>query len=62
MIYGLGNVILAFTLSVYYVIAFYSCVFAYRRLKRPGVSSEVREMFFKKHAAYVVMFIIIWSV
>ena len=33
-----------------------------RRLARPGVSKNVREMFFKKHAIYVIIFIAIWVI
>ena len=53
---------LASTLSVYIVVAIYSTVFAYRRLHRPGVSKEVREMFVKKHFLYVLVFILIWTI
>jgi hypothetical protein len=38
MISGAGNLALAFTLSIYILVAIYSFVFAYRRLERPGVS------------------------
>lgn len=62
MIYGFGNIILCFTLASYLVIAFYSVVFAYARLNRPGVSKEVRAMCFKKHLYYVLMFVVIWTI
>lgn len=62
LIYGFGNVILVFTLTSYLIIAFYSVVFAYARLNRPGVSKEVRAMCFKKHLYYVMMFVTIWTV
>ena len=62
LIYGFGNVILVFTLTSYLIIAFYSVVFAYARLNRPGVSKEVRAMCFKKHLYYVIMFVAIWTV
>jgi hypothetical protein len=55
------NVMLAMTLSIYIVVAVYSVVFSYRRLNRPGVSKEVRELFFKKHFYYVAVFTIIWA-
>lgn len=41
--------------------ALYSCVYAYRRLTRPGMSAEVRYVFIRKHIAYVATFIIIWT-
>ena len=41
--------------------ALFSCVYAYRRLTRPGMSAEVRFVFIRKHIAYVGTFIIIWT-
>jgi len=41
--------------------ALFSCVYAYRRLTRPGMSAEVRYVFIRKHIAYVATFIIIWT-
>jgi len=49
--------LIAFVLS-----ALYSCVYAYRRLTRPGMSSEVRFVFIRKHIFYVSVFIIFWTV
>jgi hypothetical protein len=43
------------------LLALYSCVFAYRRLTRPGMSSEVRYVFIRKHIFYVTVFIILWT-
>ena len=57
----MSNVMLAMTLSVYIVVAVYSVVYSYRRLNRPGTSKEVRELFFKKHFYYVVVFTFIWA-
>lgn len=41
--------------------ALYSCVYAYRRLTRPGMSAEVRLVFIRKHIAYVGTFIFVWT-
>ena len=49
--YNLG---LGATVSFLMVIGFYSVMFAYRRLKRPGMSIEMRGLFLKKHAIYIV--------
>jgi hypothetical protein len=49
-------------LSVYIIIALYSCIFAMRRLMRPGVSKEIRYAFLIHHFLYVVTFIFIWSI
>jgi len=38
-----------------------SCVYAYRRLTRPGMSLEIRKYFIRKHILYVITFIIIWT-
>lgn len=54
--------ILAYTLSIYIIVAIYSTVFAFRRLNRPGVSKEVRSMFLKKHLIYVIVFIVLWTI
>lgn len=59
---GSGNIILAYTLSIYIIVAIYSTVFAFRRLNRPGVSKEVRSMFLKKHLIYVIVFIVLWTI
>jgi len=48
-------------LIAFILIALYSCVFAYRRLTRPGMSSEVRYVFIRKHITYVTVFIILWT-
>jgi hypothetical protein len=56
----LYNLLIGFLLSVYMLVGFYSIIFAYRRLVRPGVSIEMRKLFFKKHASYVFTFIFIW--
>lgn len=48
-------------MSGYILAAIYSVIYAYRRLERPGVSKEVRQMFLKKHFVYVIVFIILWT-
>jgi hypothetical protein len=57
-----GNLIMAMILSIYIVVAIFSTVYSYRRLKRPGVSQEVRSMFFRKHFLYVCFFIFLWTI
>ena len=52
---------LALLLSIYMLFSFYSIIVAFRRLVRPGVSIEMRKLFLKKHAIYVLVFIIIWT-
>uniref|UniRef100_A0A7S3JEQ7 PIPK domain-containing protein n=1 Tax=Euplotes harpa TaxID=151035 RepID=A0A7S3JEQ7_9SPIT len=52
---------LATLLSVYILISIFSVIYAARMLSRPGISSEIRIMFIKKHVLYAVCFIIIWS-
>lgn len=53
---------MAMMLSIYIVVAIYSVVYSYRRLMRPGVSKEVRSMFFQKHRNYVCIFIVLWTI
>jgi hypothetical protein len=43
------------------MLALYSCVFAFRRLTRPGMSQEVRFVFIRKHIIYVFSFVFLWS-
>jgi hypothetical protein len=62
MMVSSGNLILAIALSIYIIVAFYSTIFAYRRLQRPGVSKTVRQLFVKKHFLYVIVFIFIWTI
>lgn len=40
--------------------AAYSCTYAYRKLTRPGTSSEIKFVFIRKHITYVLTFSIIW--
>ena len=49
------NLILGVTLSCYMLIGLYSVIFAVRRLCKSGVSKEMRILFVKKHAIYVVV-------
>ena len=54
------NLVLGVNLSFYMLVGFYSIIFAFRRLVRPGVSIEMRKLFLKKHALYVILLIFIW--
>lgn len=54
------DIILGINLSLFMLVGFYSIILAYKRLVRPGVSIEMRKLFLKKHALYVVALIIIW--
>lgn len=54
--------VLALLLSIYIIVALYSCIYALRKLSRPGVSKEIRQMFLYKHFSYVASFIIIWTI
>ena len=56
----LFNLILGLSLSIYMLMGFYSIIYSIRRLMRPGVSFEMRKLFIKKHASYVIFLILIW--
>jgi hypothetical protein len=58
---AITSLISAFATTVYILMALFSCVYAYRRLTRPGMSKEIRLFFIRKHIAYVATFIIIWT-
>lgn len=47
-------------MTVYIIMATYSCTYAYRKLTRPGTSSEIKFVFIRKHITYVLTFSIIW--
>ena len=47
-------------MSIFMLVGFYSIIFSCQRLSRPGVSIEMRKLFIRKHAAYVLCLIIIW--
>ena len=47
---------------VFVLYAFYSAIYAYRRLTRPGMSQEVKHIFISKHITYVGAFIFVWTV
>lgn len=49
------------SLTAFILMGIYSCVYAYRRLTRPGMSAEIRLFFVRKHISYVATFIFIWS-
>ena len=48
-VFSLNHMILAFSVTLYLMIAIYSVVFSSRRLNRPGMSKELRQLFSKKH-------------
>jgi hypothetical protein len=56
----LYNLAIGICLSLYMLVAFYSVIFAFKRLVRPGVSIHMRKLFLKKHAIYVIALMIIW--
>lgn len=53
------NIYMSMSLTIFMMVGFYSIIFAYRRLFRPGVSFQMRRMFLKKHGIYVAMLILI---
>jgi len=55
------DISLIMILTVYICVSVFSIIYATKMLFRPGISSEVRKTFLKKHVAYVFFFILIWS-
>ena len=55
------SLIACLQMTVYIIMALYSCTFAFRKLTRPGMSAEVRYIFIRKHIAYVGTFIFVWT-
>jgi hypothetical protein len=56
-----SHMILSMCLSVYMIVAIYSCVYASRRLHRPSINRDVRHFFLKKHYIFVTIFIVVWG-
>eukprot|EP00347_Sterkiella_histriomuscorum_P009160 403342290 len=56
-----SNLVVAMSLSIYIIVALYSCVYAQRRLARPGLKNRERWFFLRKHYSYVGVFILIWT-
>jgi hypothetical protein len=50
------------TISTYIFMAVYSCVYAYNRLSKPGMSEEIRKFFLRKHISYVAAFVAVWTI
>ena len=57
-----AHLILAMSLSLYIIVALYSCIFAMRKLTRPGMSKEIKAYFIRRHFLYVFSFIVIWTI
>lgn len=55
------NASMAVILTLYILVSLFSIVYAARMLSRPGISSEIRQIFMKKHVLYSISFIIIWT-
>ena len=54
------NISLVSVVTIYIIAALTSIFYAARMLNRPGISSEIRQIFMKKHVIYTISFIIIW--
>lgn len=57
----LFSLIACLQMTIYILMALFSCVYAFRRLTRPGMSAEIRTVFVRKHIGYVATFIIVWT-
>ena len=55
------NFFLVFYYEILLLYAFYSLIFALKRLFRKGVSYKVRTEFLKKHTLYVITVIVVWT-
>mmetsp|Transcript_450 Transcript_450/g.909 ORF Transcript_450/g.909 Transcript_450/m.909 type:complete len:157 (+) Transcript_450:785-1255(+) len=53
----LYNYLIIFSVQMLMIIGFYSIIVSCRRLGRPGVSTEMRSLFLRKHMLYVVVLI-----
>jgi len=46
---------------IYFAVSLYSCFFAWRRLRRPGMSTEVKKIFMRKQISYVIAYMLMWT-
>lgn len=56
-----AHLILSLVLSLYMMVAIYSCVYAARRLARPTINKKIMSVFLTKHYFYVFIFIFVWG-
>ena len=61
MILSCLRLVAVIQMTLYILMATYSCTYAYRKLTRPGTSSEIKFVFVRKHIFYVLTFSGIWS-
>ena len=54
------NVILCFLFMIFVLLAFFSVIYAIKRLCRKGVTKYARTQFVVKHIMYVIVMIISW--
>ena len=54
------NIALVMMFSIFMLLAFYSVIFAIKRLFRNGVSKKARAQFVYKHISYVIVILISW--
>lgn len=59
---AISNTIQAIVLSVYIMFALFSIIYSGWMLSRPGISSDIKNMFLRKHVSYTLGFIVIWSI
>ena len=55
------NYFLILYFQLFVLTAFYSVIYAFKRLVRKGVSAKARWQFFIKHLSYVFVLLIVWS-
>lgn len=48
--------------TIFMFTAFYSVIFACKRLRREGIDGDERNQFLKKHSVYVIVFLVVWSI
>ena len=46
------------TAVIYVLTAIASIIYAYRKMRKPGISQEVRQLFFQRHVLSIILFFI----
>ena len=56
--FQIGGSWLLATAVIYVLTAIASIIYAYRKMRKPGISQEVRQLFFQRHVLSIILFFI----
>ena len=56
------NISLVCVVTLYFIVAVTSILYAFKILWRPGISSEIRQIFMRKHIIYTITLLVLWFI